>query len=253
MKDRFIVPSQWHSVSPISYGHHECPPGYAFGPAVRTHYLLHYVLSGSGFLEKSGQQVSVSTGDIFVILPGEITTYGTSTEDPWTYCWLGFTASGELACLSTPVIRQPPVRHIFQQITDCCDLEYPDAKIFSLTFELLYLLSREKTGVHLGTADAAVYVKTYLENSYMRKIDIAQLADTLHIDRRYLTHIFKKHYGIPPQAYLTQLRLEKAKEFLQAGYNVSSAASMSGFSDVCNFSRKYKAFFGVSPRSHIMK
>lgn len=253
MKDRFIVPSQWHSVAPISYGQHVCPPGYSFGPSIRSHYLLHYILSGSGYLEKNGKKAPVYTGDIFVILPGEITTYGTGIEDPWSYCWLGFTASGELDCLSTPVIRQPPVRHIFQRITDCCDLEYPDAAIFSLTFELLYLLSQEKSSAHLRTTDYAVYVKTHLDNSYMQKIDIAKLADILHINRRYLTQVFKNCYDIPPQAYLMQLRLKKAKEFLHAGYSVTNAASMSGFSDVCNFSRKYKSFFGDSPRSHIMK
>lgn len=82
LKDRFIVPSQWHSVAPISYGQHVCPPGYSFGPSIRSHYLLHYILSGSGYLEKNGKKVPVYTGDIFVILPGEITTYGTGIEDP---------------------------------------------------------------------------------------------------------------------------------------------------------------------------
>ena len=50
-----------------------------------------------------------------------------------------------------------------------------------------------------------------------------------------------------PQEYLMQLRLQQANKFLQQGYSVSEAAAMAGFSDLSNFSRKYKAVFGVSP------
>lgn len=247
MTDRFIIPGQWHTVAPINYGYQECPSGHRFGPAVRTHYLLHFVFSGCGFLEKDGAVHSLAPGDIFVIHPGEITTYYASRQDPWRYGWIGFTSSAELDFLSTPVLRQPPVRHIFRRLRDCCDKDCPDADVFALTFELLSILSQSNRRSNLSASDYALYAKTHLDNTYMQKVNIAQIANTLHIDRRYLTAVFRKAYGVAPQAYLTQLRLERAKDFLKSGYSVTSAASMSGFSDLCNFSRQFKAHFGYPP------
>ena len=93
----------------------------------------------------------------------------------------------------------------------------------------------------------AAYAKAYLETSYMQPVSIQKLADTLHIDRRYLTVLFREAYGEPPQAYLMRLRLEQAREFLGQGYGVAEAATLAGFSDLSNFSRQYKRQFGASP------
>jgi AraC-like DNA-binding protein len=45
-----------------------------------------------------------------------------------------------------------------------------------------------------------------------------------------------------------EVRMKKAREFLRGGYSVSDTAAMVGFSDLPNFSRKYKAYYGISPR-----
>ena len=96
-------------------------------------------------------------------------------------------------------------------------------------------------------ADTTRLAKAYLETSYMQPVSIQKLADTLHIDRRYLTVLFREAYGEPPQAYLMRLRLEQAREFLGQGYGVTEAAALAGFSDLSNFSRQYKRQFGASP------
>ncbi len=247
MEDKFIIPGIWHTVAPINYGYQECLPGHSCGPAVREHYLLHYVFSGNGFFERDGATYTVGPGDLFVIPPGKITTYYASTEDPWRYGWIGFSTSKEFEFLSTAVIRQPQVTHYFQNIRDCCDQEDADAEIFALTFQLLRFLSQKSKRNNPSAPDYAVRAKTYLDNAYMQKVNIAQIAKSLHIDRRYLTSIFRKTYGCPPQEYLSRLRLERAKEFLVSGYSVTNVASMTGFSDLCNFSRQFKAYYGYPP------
>lgn len=249
MKDRFILPSHLHSVAPISYGYQECDPGHSFGPAVRNHYLLHYVFSGCGSLEQGGEIHTVNAGDLFVICPGEITTYSASESDPWNYCWLGFTSPVLFDFLSTPVLRQPPVRELFRQLADYCDHPCPDSGVFAVCFGLLQALAYTRQQSNQTSSDYALYTKIHLDNSYMKKVSIANLAEELHIDRRYLTTIFKKTYGVPPQEYLTNLRLERALEFLQAGYSVTNASAMSGFSDLCNFSRRFKDHYGYTPAS----
>ena len=40
-------------------GFQKCAPGYAWGPGVRDHYLIHYVVSGRGTLELEGRTFRV--------------------------------------------------------------------------------------------------------------------------------------------------------------------------------------------------
>lgn len=246
MKDNFIIPGIWHTVSPINYGYQECLPGHSCGPAVREYYLLHYIFSGNGYFERDGMTHSLSSGDMFVISPGQITTYYADSQNPWRYGWIGFTASEEFDFLSTPVMRQSQVLRIFQSIRDCCDREDSDAEVFALTFQLLYILSQSSTRSR-PAPDYAVKTKAYLDNAYMHKVSIAQIAKSLHIDRRYLTAIFRKTYACSPQEYLSRLRLEKARGFLLSGHSVTHVAALSGFSDLSNFSRQFKAYFGYPP------
>lgn len=249
MRDHFIIPGIWHTVAPVNYGYQECLPGHSHGPAVREYYLLHYVFSGNGYFEREGVTYPLTQGDIFVIPPGQITTYYASDRDPWRYAWIGFTASGEFDFLSTPVIRQSQALGVFQRIRDRCEQDGLDPEIFGLTFQLLCILSRDSKDGNLSVSDYAVKAKTCLDNTYMQKVSIAQIAKSLHIDRRYLTALFSKTYGCSPQEYLTRFRLEKARDFLLLGHSVTSVASLTGFSDLCNFSRKFKAYYGYPPSS----
>jgi len=246
MFDHVVVQSWWHTLSPVTLGHDACTPGHKYGPAVRAYYLMHYVFEGEGVFYREGQCYHVNAGDIFVIRPGELTTYQASFHNPWHYCWLGFTADNPPEFLNQPVLRQMPVRQVFERIA-ALEGDDMDGKAFSLTYDLLWKLSRAAEDLVKRPSSYAEYAKTYLEANYMGVVSIQALADTLHIDRRYLTARFREAYGLPPQAFLMNLRMERAREFLIAGHSVTEAAAMAGFADLPGFSRQYKAHFGMSP------
>ena len=54
----------------------------------------------------------------------------------------------------------------------------------------------------------------FLHQHYDQDIKINQLAAVLHIHEGYFYRIFRKHMGVTPNEYLTQLRMEKAKMLL---------------------------------------
>ena len=246
MFDYVIVNSWWHSLSPVTLGFEHCQPGHRYGPAVRSYYLMHYVFSGEGDFWLNGVQYHLNPGDIFLIQPGQMTTYRASFSNPWHYCWLGFTADNLPEILRRPVMRQMPVRQVFERIEDL-EPGNIDGRAFSLTYDLLWKLLRANSDLVKRPSSYAEYAKAYLDANYMGSVSIQAMADALHIDRRYLTAQFKEAYGLPPQAYLMDLRLEKAREFLSSGHSVTESAAMSGFADLPGFSRQYKARFGISP------
>jgi len=251
MYETVVVPGWWHTVVPVHYGWENCEPGHSFGPFVRDHYLLHFVLSGRGSFSTGGQTFSLQAGDLFVIHAGEVTTYTADEDNPWNYVWLGFRTTEPASFLSASVLHQPPVRSVFEQIRNLDLTEQADGRIFSLTYELLWKLGHGSEADQKNPNRYVTYAKTYLETNYMQPISIQGLADLLHVNRRHLTALFRKAYGQPPQEYLMQLRLEKAREFLAMGYRVTDAAAMSGFSDLSNFSKQYKRYFGCAPSGHL--
>lgn len=67
----------------------------------------------------------------------------------------------------------------------------------------------------------------------------------------YARSVFKKHTGVTPLQYLTDLRLQHADKILKSGhFNVKQAAESSGFFDPLYFSRVYKRKFGVTPKNN---
>lgn len=248
MSERSVLPGFWNTVTPLFYGYQQCPPKHSFGPAVRSCYLLHYVFDGRGTFYKNGHAYPVSRGDVFVIAPEELTTYTADEQEPWRYCWVGFRCAQSLPFLSSPVIHIPALQKTFEGIRHCVSQEQDTGRIYAWTYEMLCILSDQQGTPSPRVSDYAAYAKMHLNNTYMTPITIESIAKTLHIDRRYLTSVFRKAYGCSPQEYLMRLRLEKAKSFLQAGHSVSQSAVMAGFTDLSNFSRKYKQFYGISPR-----
>lgn len=247
MASYVITPGAFHTVSPITYGYQSCTSGHTFGPAVRTHYLVHYVLEGKGQFTKAGQVYDLQKGDVFIICPGEVTTYRADMDDPWEYSWLGFRMEEGPEALNRPVIRQAQMRHIFTYLRDHHTDSSLGGKVFSLVHEFIWILSDLDGKSPPAPNSYAIYTRTYMENAYMQPVSMEEIAQNLHINRRHLTAVFRQAYGIPPQEYLVRLRMEKAKEFLKAGHSVSETANMAGYSDLSNFSRHYKARFGISP------
>jgi len=72
------------------FGEEKCRPSHAYGPAQRNHYLIHFVVSGSGVLACGGRTWRVEAGQGFLILPGEETYYQADEKTPWHYAWVGY-------------------------------------------------------------------------------------------------------------------------------------------------------------------
>lgn len=248
MAERLIDPNYWNKMTAIFFGYEKCTPGHSFGPGSREYYLVHYVLSGKGIYSRDRKTYKVNTGDLFIIRPGEDTLYCADREDPWEYAWIAFRISAPPMFLDEPVIQKPPVGHIFSFIRDHFMDKKIDAKVYSLTYELLWILTQKESS-HMPE-DYALYAKTYFELSYMQHITIENIAANLHIDRRYLTEVFRKEYGISPKEYLIDLRMQKAVQFIHAGHNISEASRMAGFTDLSNFYKQYKARYGTVPGEH---
>ncbi len=244
-----VVSNWWSGVEPIRYGDQRCPPGHSYGPGLRHHYLMHYVLSGRGSFQHDGVTYELEAGDVFLARPEEIISYKASDTDPWHYAWLCFRAPHCPVFLQQPVFRHVPVGKQFQKLTELNTPDVPTGYIYSLAHRILWTLAcyTPASAVPDPQKKYARYAKALIDSSFMEPITIQEIADSLHIDRRYLTALFRESYGQTPKNYLMGLRLEEARSLLLQGFSATQAAEMAGFGDFSNFSKQYKQVFGHTP------
>lgn len=249
MRAEIIIDQHYKGYNPVQFGSQNCAPGHFFGPSVRTHWLLHYVVSGTGIFVRDGVTYQVKAGDIFVIPPYEETYYEADTKNPWRYIWIGYTTDEEVPKpLENSVVHCPGAGKIFDDMQRCDKLEngrsaFLTAKIWELISVLLE-----------GGEEAQDYVNKalhYMQSEYVHGITVQQVAERLNINRSYFSELFREKIGMSPQQYLIRLRLERAAELLAVyGESPTTVAVSVGYPDIYHFSKIFKQYFGMSPRNY---
>lgn len=64
-------------------------------------------------------------------------------------------------------------------------------------------------------------IKQYIENFYAEEISLNELSQLTHLSRYYLIRVFREAVGVPPHAYLRQVRIKRAKELLACGQPIA--------------------------------
>ena len=92
-------------------------------------------------------------------------------------------------------------------------------------------------------------VEEYIEEHLDGCPTLAQLAAVVRLNPYHFARQFKAATGLPPHQYVILRRVERAKQLLQAGTDLSLAevALRAGFSDQSQFSRHFNRLVGVTP------
>jgi AraC-like DNA-binding protein len=100
------------------------------------------------------------------------------------------------------------------------------------------------------TPKALQRVREYIEEHLVENIELETLAEVAGLSKWHFARAFKQSVGTPPHCYLIQRRLERAKGLLaETDLSLAHIALKSGFSDQSHFSRRFRMFIGVTPRS----
>jgi AraC-like DNA-binding protein len=250
-------------------GHERTSPLHYVGPRVLDYFLVHYVMSGSGWCRTSVGKHRLKAGDSFFIFPGTLSEYCSDESDPWRYCWIAFRgplAEEWIRQLGISPERPAIVNEYSRKITSLFRSVYRSLQsgsgaagdlqagaYFRLLFAHWLQEAVPEPEPRRQLTEAEVQVERALQwftLQYARPKSIAQLAKELGYHRTYFSKLFRDAVGMSPQQFLLQVRMERAKELLQQPLTVEQVASSVGFADSLYFSRQFKQRFGVSPSEY---
>lgn len=234
-----------------------------------------FILSGEGKYHVGDQIYDTSEGDIILINQGvKHQSICCNPENPATEASIGFCdiQLENLGVNEMPIPKEGPVictqgelRQKLFKIYTSVDVEnavYRVGKSFMLKsylVQVLLLLLREqtepveiKTGYSFKSVNKKYIVEKimeYFEDHYAEKISLDQIADNMYLSTVYISKIFKSETGNTPIRHLIDIRLDKAKETLENGWDgsIQEVAMLVGYEDVYHFSKMFKKKYGVSP------
>lgn len=243
-------------------GQEDCEPGHYYGPTVRPFHLIHFVTDGCGRLMIAGKEFNINAGDIFLIPADSISYYIASESTPWHYSWIGFTgvradiymkqlmaATDESFVLrSFDTEKYAGIIQPGAMLTDTNIISYFKSNSILLQIMAMFaedLYTHSSFGYKITTAQKAKYL---IDIKYAERIQVADIAEALHVHPNYLTRAFKEEFNISPKKYIMELKLKKAANMLKTSeMSAALIASSIGFEDQAAFSKSFKARFGMSP------
>jgi len=87
----------------------------------------------------------------------------------------------------------------------------------------------------------------YLRERLTHSITLEDLAVHAELDKFHLCRAFRTQVGMPPHAYLTRLRIARAKELLRRGVRASELAPLVGLYDQAQLTRHFRRIVGTTP------
>lgn len=90
-------------------------------------------------------------------------------------------------------------------------------------------------------------IRAYMEERYAEDIKLDELARLVNWSPFYLLRVFRGEMGLPPHAYLENIRIRRAQRLLRFGTPIIEAAYETGFSSQSHFTTTFKRLIGVTP------
>lgn len=238
-------------------------PLHSFGPAVKPHYLIHFVLSGRGIFRSRDKEYHLEAGYGFLIEPEELAFYQADGQDPWTYVWVGFDGSEAEGCLRAmglsgrhPIFKSGRSEELYDIVRDMMEHNTfgmaNDLRRNGLLSIFLSLIAADSDVVEQNETDRGnAYVRkavAFIQTNYCDPIKVTDVAEYVCINRSYLYTLFQNYLGMSPQQFLTAFRITKARELLEStSYSIESIALSCGYADALNFTKAFRGMKGMSP------
>lgn len=245
---------------PITYFHADSLTNL---PHIHPHLELIYLMEGSSFATVDDREFLMESGDIFLSFPNQIHAYQPRSD---IKCFLLIFAPDLFSDLKRCFRHQVPVSPIIPR--DLLAPQVPDlltkiqegisshspydniaAKgyLMALLGTVLPLMELTDVPTH---HDSLKDLLTYCLENYTEPLTLDGLSASLHLNKYYISHLFKERMHMGFTDFVNQLRIEHACSLLTKDASIAEVAFSSGFSSIRTFNRVFRKNMGMTPRDY---
>lgn len=93
--------------------------------------------------------------------------------------------------------------------------------------------------------------KQFINDNYMKPITLKEVSDYVGFNDSYFSFLFKRENGITFLEYLSEVRMNKAKELLKnTDLSVAEICEKVGYNDLKHFVKSFKKYTGIKPSEY---
>ncbi len=235
-------------------------------PHTHNHVEIFYIVGGKGQFLIDDKLYPVDTNNLVIINPNVVHTEVSLNAQPLEYIVLGIEG------IELGIPNSTPEQYFIFNRLDSAEVSFCMRNILlemqnkqtgyedvcQAFMEILLIRLMRHTGLPVP-AEAqtvsdnrqCVAVRRYIDNNYKYPLTLEQLAAEAHMNKYYLSHVFKREYGVSPINYMISRRIAESKHLLEeTDLSASQIAQMLGFSSSSYFSQAFRRAEGISPMEH---
>ncbi|TVY11052.1 helix-turn-helix domain-containing protein [Paenibacillus cremeus] len=239
------------------------PADWAIRDRTLKQFALQYVVKGLAIYTVEGHPYETKTGDLLFHRPNELHSIETVESHPYVCISLVFHYGSSPFPIEQLMkgahalgnFNNHPIEQKLHQLL--VHYRQPGLLHQTLCQGLLSQILAEAAAwndefgtpsdMQLQNKAKLVLVKNYIINHYAEGLDYYALETISGLSQNYIIVLFRKTFGMTPTEYLTQVRINKAKELaVQTNMSVSEIAREVGYANVHAFGKMFKKKTGTS-------
>lgn len=245
------------------FGHSITEPLHKAGPAVKSFFLIHFILEGKGEFSVNNTCYKLKKGQGFLIEPDCQATYISDKDNPWTYVWVGFSGRDAKRIMNSIGLSQTsPIfecdqgdrlkKYVFDMLRHNYSNQADKYRLLGMLYLFLSVIAEAQKS-KLESPPGNVYVNhaiAYIQNHYSMPVTIEEISDYVGINRSYLSSLFKKYTDMSPIKYLQNFRITRAQHMLRVtDLPIESIALSCGYQSAEAFHKIFRQIVGMSPKT----
>ena len=223
-------------------------------------YKMYYVCSGKGLIHTLGKITPLSQGDIFFTFPAS--SFAIESKENFTYMYISFVGlRGNMIMENLNINSNNFLFHQADEVQDFWEKGIlASSKVMELISESVLLYTFSFLGNRLLPDNnkhkqhhSVELIKKYIDDHFTEhSFSLKNMSKELSYNRKYISYIFKKHFGIGIIEHLNTVRIQNACTMIEQGFtSVTDIADRCGYSDAQYFSKIFKVKMGVTPTQYI--
>lgn len=243
---------------------------HSFAPHTHDGFAIGIIERGAEAFDYRGASYVAPAGSIVLINPDEVHTGHAADETGWSYRML-YPEAELLQQAAIDAFGRPDrtpyfpeavvedkyltqlIRRLHATLEGSTSALERQSRFLNTLVQLITRHADDRTAIRpAANAPGAVSrAQSYLEACFAKNVSLEELARIADLSPFHLTRIFRQTVGLPPHAYLIQVRIRQAKTLLSRGWPIAQVAAETGFVDQSHLTRRFKRIVGVTPGQYV--